>query len=209
MQPPLHTYYVCSVYSVYSVENPFSLNSSCNTLIIHSQELSSEFALWISNITFTQHSYVFLLYSHIFLPIIRMVLTAFVKLTEVLPAVSMSWGTFPPWPENLGLNIKHTWVGRFVILKLVLLNICVESSATTNWETVYIPEDLNLLQVWGINYTYSIEHNTCFFWFRLCLHMCDMFWPVLRPPQACQYKILIKEDIIKSEGLLAYSQYFK
>jgi hypothetical protein len=46
------------------------------------------------------------------------------------------------------------------------------SSATANWETVYISEDLNLLQVWGINYTYSVKHNTVFFWFKLCRRMC-------------------------------------
>lgn len=101
--------YLFHILNVFCRDNPFSRNSSCNTFITYSQELSSNFALWSSNFTFSQHSHVFLLFSLILLPIIRAVLTAFVQLTKVMPWVNMSWGTFPPWAANLGVNIKQTF----------------------------------------------------------------------------------------------------
>ena len=54
-----------------------------------------------------------------------------------------------------------------------------------------------------------LEHNTCLFWFELCLYMCaTRFGLYLSSPQEYQYKTLIKEDIIKVKEPLVYSHYF-
>ena len=99
--------YLFHILNVFCRDNPFSRSSSCNTSSTYSQELSSNFALWSSNFIFSQHSHMFLLFSLILLPIIGAVLTECVQLTKVMPGVNMSWGTFPPWAENLGVNIKQ------------------------------------------------------------------------------------------------------